>query len=235
LCINIKLLKEKEIKEFTTPLPGYVWGTEDSDSLNGGRGADDIYGLGGDDWLYGDTHNDTVHGGSGNDLVDGGIGNDQLYGGVGADRMFGRSGHDTLYGGADDDKIYGEGGADRLFGGSGDDFLYGEGGKDRMTGGDGADKFRQIVDYFHSDEVDLITDFSHAEGDKIKLTVDFKARFIGENEFHHKDGVSEIRIEERLHGWKVEIEQAPEIKGHELSFIVQTDDVLTRVDFQFIY
>ena len=80
--------------------------------------------------------------------------------------------------------------ADRLIGNGAANWFAGSGGADVLTGGGGADRF--YVDYESStaDAADRITDFSHAQGDKI-VTGDanedlsgFQAfRFIGTNEF----------------------------------------------------
>lgn len=75
----------------------------------------------------------------------------------------GGAGNDVLRGGADDEVIQGGGGNDRLIGGGGPDIL---------TGGAGADVF--VYPSIGSSSAsaagrDQITDFSHAEGDRIDL------------------------------------------------------------------
>lgn len=79
---------------------------------------------------------------------------------------------DTLTGGGIANKLYGLGGADTLSGKGGGDVLYGGLGKDTLTGGAGKDAF--VFDA--KPENDLITDFSKADGDQIRLS---KAIFTG--------------------------------------------------------
>ena len=70
----------------------------------------------------------------------------------------GNSGNNTLDGGL---------GADILIGGGGSDILIGGAGADTITGGLGADSFRF---QFLSEGVDVITDFSWQQGDKIQIS-----------------------------------------------------------------
>lgn len=91
--------------------------------------------------------------GAGNDLVKGNSGDDTLRGEDGNDRLQGRTGRDTLDGGEGDDRLSGG----RL--------------SDTLTGGSGADRFNfddgdSPASRAHADR---ITDFSHAEGDRISL------------------------------------------------------------------
>jgi Ca2+-binding RTX toxin-like protein len=120
----------------------------------------------------------------------GGDNDDQLTGGGGADRLFGGSGDDHLYGGSS---------ADVLAGGSGKDWLFGNYGADRLTGNGGADMF---VFTQRSDSTvaakarDIITDFSHQDGDQINLSFDTgggpipgsNLSFIGAKTFSHHAG-----------------------------------------------
>lgn len=95
----------------------------------------------------------TVDLGDGNDSVKANTGDDKLMGGDGDDRMQGRGGQDILQGGD---------GSDRLSGGRGSDTL---------TGGAGADQFvfNQGDSSASRSRADVITDFSHADKDKISL------------------------------------------------------------------
>jgi Ca2+-binding RTX toxin-like protein len=91
--------------------------------------------------------------GAGNDFVRGNSGDDKLLGGDGNDILQGRGGHDILDGGAGDDRLSGGRLQDTLTGGTGaDTFLF-------AKGDTAAARAR----------ADTITDFSHAEGDKISL------------------------------------------------------------------
>jgi len=108
-------------------------------------------------------------------------GDDVLIGEAGADFLEGGRGNDTIYGGAGDDSLYGnysvapsldDSGEDVLYGGDGNDSLNGGMGSDTLTGGDGADTFDlKPKDYYDFDfsSIDIITDFSHDQGDQIKL------------------------------------------------------------------
>ena len=86
-------------------------------------------------------------------LLLGGNRNDDFATGAGNDEHYGRNGDDTLAGGGGNDRLYGDRGADTLAGGSGAD-LFG---------------FRHIEN-FGVDRLERITDFSHAEGDKIDVS-----------------------------------------------------------------
>jgi len=120
----------------------WVWGASSAETTAGTSSADTIFGRGGNDTISGANGNDALHGGSGTDTINGGNGNDQINGGIG---------NDTLYGDANDDT------------------LYGDDGLDTMTGGTGADKFVfQSGSAFNN--IDVITDFSTAQGDKIDIS-----------------------------------------------------------------
>jgi len=108
-------------------------------------------------------------------------GDDVLIGEAGADSYAGGAGNDTIYGGAGDDSLYGttrlsfgsdDSGEDVLYGGDGNDSLDGGKGSDTLTGGAGADTFDLKPQYdYYSDysSIDIITDFSHDQGDKIEV------------------------------------------------------------------
>lgn len=83
-----------------------------------------------DDVLYGTANSDVLDGQDGNDVVVGLAGEDVIHGGLGNDLLSGGDGDDELHGGAGDDVIRGGWGADTLSGGSGRDELYGEWGGD---------------------------------------------------------------------------------------------------------
>ena len=99
-------------------------------------------------------------------------GNDTFTGLSGSDTMNGYGGADTLSGLGGDDRIAGGAGDDTLNGGNGRDTLVGGAGRDILTGGSGADQF-----VFSGNETgasattaDTVTDFSHAEQDRIDLS-----------------------------------------------------------------
>lgn len=143
-------------------------GGYDDDNLEGGSGADSLQGDQGNDRLEGGSGADVLDGGSGNDTLDGGSGNDILSGGVGRDYMNGGSGSDQLNGSEGKDYLNGGTGNDTLDGGAGNDRIYLGAGDDIATGGAGADRF-----VFRSNDIDgamdVITDFSVAEGDRLDL------------------------------------------------------------------
>lgn len=77
---------------------------------------------------------------------------------------------DALSGLAGNDTLSGLGGDDRLDGGAGNDSLIGGTGADNLTGGLGRDTFAYADIGESSPELhDLITDFSHSQGDRISL------------------------------------------------------------------
>ena len=88
-----------------------------------------------------------------------GEGHDLVYGGGGDDLIDGHGGYDLLRGGL---------GNDSLAGGTGEDQLYGDLGHDNLRGDAGADRF-----YF-SQGLDVVTDFSVADGDMIIIGTDFQ-------------------------------------------------------------
>lgn len=118
-------------------------GTSAGNTLRGADGADRLFGL------------------AGNDTLNGGGGNDRLYGGLDNDFLSGSSGNDLVYGGL---------GNDRLFGGTGNDQLLGGAGQDVLSGGSGRDRFVFDLSPRTSGNVDVISDFSHAQGDTIALS-----------------------------------------------------------------
>ncbi|MEB3359429.1 MAG: hypothetical protein VKK04_22075, partial [Synechococcales bacterium] len=71
-----------------------------------------------------------------------------------------------LIGGGGDDFLVSSG-DDVIDGGAGNDDLRGIHSSNIVTGGSGADEFWMTLTSEVSDKIPLITDFSHAEGDKI--------------------------------------------------------------------
>lgn len=121
-------------------------------------------GLGGDDTIFGGRSlstgflppDDSLDGGEGNDWLIGRLGNDTLVGGNGDDVMWGTEGRDLLLAGAGNDNMFGEDGIDTLNGG---------GGSDSFSGGANGDVFR----FDSGSGLDLVFDFSRAEGDRISI------------------------------------------------------------------
>ncbi|MCX7077556.1 MAG: M10 family metallopeptidase C-terminal domain-containing protein [Methylococcales bacterium] len=103
-------------------------------------------------------------------------GNDALTGTANKDKLLGLAGNDTLDGALGDDI---------LDGGVGNDVLIGGAGRDKLTGGAGADTFK----FASANEstfwnMDTITDFKRAQGDKIDLSaIDSNANVAGDQGF----------------------------------------------------
>lgn len=116
-----------------------IVGTDNDDTLTGGRGRQVFYGKEGDDILIGGRRGDVYCGGAGDDWIVGGSGRDLIFGGPGNDLLSGGRGADVIFGGDNDDIISGGRGKDNLNGGNGDDELRGGRGKDTMDGGPGFD------------------------------------------------------------------------------------------------
>ncbi|MBA4013997.1 MAG: hypothetical protein C0481_19210 [Phenylobacterium sp.] len=142
-----------------------ISGYEGQDFIRGGEGDDLLMGGKDFDDLHGNQGNDTVRGGQGDDWVVGGQGHDLLFGDLGNDLVFGNMGADTCEGGAGNDTIRGGQDGDLIFGGDGDDWISGDLGNDTLSGGAGADTFN----IFAGSGVDRVTDFSAAEGDRIRI------------------------------------------------------------------
>ena len=184
-------------------------GSAGSDVLDGGAGDDTLIGGGGTDSLYGGEGIDTVdYSIPGNSIVaqltDRGIGTIIIQGQTrnyvtDVENVTGSWTADTITGNRANNVLSGAGGNDVLNGKAGDDTLIVYNGATRLTGGTGADVFQFGLG---GNDVDLITDFSKAEGDKIALTCDANTvldgaqhfrRFIGEGEFTGHAG--EVRFD----------------------------------------
>lgn len=106
----------------------------------------------------------------------------------GDDVLTGTNGTDSLAGNSGDDTLNGGDGNDILNGGGGKDILYGGLGADKLTGGKGADVlvYQSIQESLPgSGNYDVITDFSHSQGDKIDLSaIDADTTQSGDQAFH---------------------------------------------------
>ena len=154
-----------------------------ADTVFGGEGADTVIDIRGSNYLRGDAGDDSVFGGSGFDDINGNMGadtlrgndgedwvvggkdNDLIFGDAAFDIVYGNMGNDTVDGGAGNDWVRGGQGDDSVMSGAGDDWLWGDRGNDTISGGAGADLFYS----FSGAGIDRITDFSYAEGDRLKL------------------------------------------------------------------
>ncbi|MFE0753473.1 calcium-binding protein [Inquilinus sp. NPDC058860] len=148
--------------------------------------------------ITGSTHADTLTGSAAANVFTGGAGADVINGGAGVDTASyadssvgvtvnlatgtGSSGTafgdrlvsiEAVTGSAHADAIAGSSAANTLSGGAGNDALRGAGGKDLLTGGSGADRFvfAAVGDSATgAANADRITDFSHAQADRIDLS-----------------------------------------------------------------
>ena len=135
----------------------YVRGLDGNDRVEGGDGNDDVNGNQGQDTVFGNQGVDLVRGGKGDDIVYGNDGDDiHVNGNIGNDRVYGGAGADLVFGGQDRDMLWGD---------DGNDTLSGDLGNDTLSGGFGADLFVLT----ETGGADLITDFSVADGDRIRL------------------------------------------------------------------
>ena len=106
-------------------------------------------------------------------------------GNSGSNTLTGTEAEDTLLGLGGNDTLLGGGGGDALEGGSGGDRLTGGRGADSLSGGAGADRFifESTADS-RPDAVDVITDFSRAQNDRIELDdIDANSLFGGNQSF----------------------------------------------------
>lgn len=138
-------------------VPNTLPGGDGDDLLTGGSLKDLIQGGAGNDRAGGGGGGDRLLGDFGRDTIDGQLGDDSIWGGFGEDCLSGGSGNDAIWGGE---------GSDALFGAAGDDTLVGGMGLDRIVGGPGADLFVPRADWR---SMDVIADFSPAEGDRLDL------------------------------------------------------------------
>ncbi|WP_343714249.1 M10 family metallopeptidase C-terminal domain-containing protein [Inquilinus sp.] len=185
-------------------------GTDENDTITGsgennrldlGAGNDTGSGLGGSDTLLGGDGNDLLRGGADADLLNGGAGTDTAtyYGSTAAISVNlttgtgggGEAAGDSLVsienvsGSQANDGIAGNAVNNVLQGWGGNDALVGNGGKDTLSGGVGADRFYYMaVTDSAVGNADLITDFSHAEADRIDLSaIDANTGVAGDQAF----------------------------------------------------
>jgi hypothetical protein len=100
-----------------------------------------------------------VHAGEGNDTVDGSHGTDVIWGGTGNDTLRGDKGHDLLGGGAGNDTLTGGLGADR--------FVFAA--ADHASAAGGTLRGFAVAQVPSQSNMDTITDFNGAAGDKLDL------------------------------------------------------------------
>ncbi|MGF6228077.1 Ca2+-binding RTX toxin-like protein [Inquilinus ginsengisoli] len=141
-----------------------------NDSLNGNAGANTLAGWGGADVLRGGAGADHLDGGAGSDTAsyynDGSGVTVNLSTGIGS----GGNAQGDTYAGIEN--VTGSAGGDTIIGNALANVLNGWAGLDALVGGAGADRFvfSAASDSAVGPNADRITDFSHAQGDRVDLS-----------------------------------------------------------------
>jgi Ca2+-binding RTX toxin-like protein len=186
-------------------------GDGEANVLDGFVGADFMAGGAGDDLYMVDNAGDSISelGGEGFDRIQSAVSYtlpknvERLVLRAGAIDGTGNGIDNEIYGTSERNVLRGLGGGDILRGGDGDDRLVGGSGADLLSGGTGADVFvytaaadATVNNAPGRGNVDEITDFRRAGGDRIDLSAVFgdnAGTFIGTDPFSHTAG--EIRFE----------------------------------------
>ena len=160
---------------------------------------------------------------------------------TGSDTLIGDGNANTLSGGGGNDVLAGLLGEDTLAGGAGNDKLTGGAARDTMSGGTGADLFIFAPSDFggkSSGAGDLITDFNHAEKDRINLAAvdanvnvakDQAFTFIGTQAFSNTAG------ELRYHKLDTDIVVAGDTNGDGTpDFIIELSNASSLVAGDFV-
>ena len=144
---------------------GSLFGTAYNDTITAGSGASYsyLYGNGGDDTLISSAGNDTMDGGTGNDTASYANAASAVTVNLSTGTATG-DGSDTL---SNIENVIGSANGDTITGDSNDNILAGGDGLDTLTGGAGADTFMFDATAFNN--IDVITDFSTGDGDKIDI------------------------------------------------------------------
>jgi serralysin len=124
----------------------------------------------GEIYARGNIYNALLYNGDTRSLINNiiaGSGADSITGNAADNVIHGGAGNDAISGGIGNDRLYGDAGNDTLIGDSGNDFLDGGAGTNVLTGGTGSDTFFHAAGY----GADTVTDFSHADGDRIDFTL----------------------------------------------------------------
>ncbi|MGL4968043.1 MAG: beta strand repeat-containing protein [Inquilinus sp.] len=140
-----------------------------NDSLIGNAGANTLSGLGGDDVLRGGAGADRLDGGDGSDTASYYTGTVGVTVNLTAGTGSGGDAQGDTYAGIEN--VTGSAGADQITGSAVANALNGWAGQDVLRGGGGADRF--VFTATGDSKVgaaDRITDFSHAQGDRVDLS-----------------------------------------------------------------
>ncbi|MGO4129098.1 calcium-binding protein [Inquilinus sp. YAF38] len=198
----------------------YLNGSQFNDTLTGDVNTEALRGWGGNDILRGSA-DIIMDGGEGRDMVtywhrsDGQTVNlqtdtryvsiEDVNGSQADDTLAGNGGVNLLNGFNGNDALDGAGGHDLLDGGAGNDLLHGGSAMDQLTGGAGADTFIFATTTESPSTVagrDLITDFSHAQGDRIDLSlIDANAGAAGDQVFTYLGTGAFTGVAGQLHIW----------------------------------
>jgi Ca2+-binding RTX toxin-like protein len=147
--------------------------------------------------LTGTDGSNVINGTTGGDIIDAKMGNDTVWGLGGNDTLYGGTGSDVIYGGDGTDTLYGQDGSDLVIGGTGADVLYGGAGGDTF-------KFSGMSDCKAS-ALDIIMDWSAAEGDKISVSaIDANTKISGDQAFTFIGGSQFTHVAGQLHAYQAD-------------------------------
>jgi len=195
-----------------------LWGDAGNDVITGGLGNDQLSGGAGADIMIGGIGNDVYYVENYGDRVQeqANGGTDQVFSSIDfalsdnteiltllgtARNGLGNALNNRMIGNEAVNGFSGGGGNDVLDGKGGNDVLDGNWGTDTLTGGAGADTFRfQGLQSAVGSGRDVITDFSHAQGDKIDLHfIDASTKAAGDQAFTFIGGANFTGVAGQLH------------------------------------
>jgi Ca2+-binding RTX toxin-like protein len=196
-----------------------LWGDAGNDTITGGLGNDQLSGGAGADIMIGGIGNDVYYVDNFGDRVQeqANGGTDQVFSSIDfamsdnteiltlsgtARNGLGNAGNNRIIGSDAVNGLSGGAGNDTLEGKGGNDVLDGNSGTDTLTGGAGADTFRfqGLAQSVVGAGRDVITDFSHSQGDKIDLHfIDASTKVAGDQAFTFIGGANFTGVAGQLH------------------------------------